>query len=401
MKYLFFDLEYATSKGGNIKICEFGYVVTNEHFEVLDKGNLIINPNITKPEWDWRVVRKILTRRVKEYESSPRFDEYYYEIKELINSSDYVLGHSIDGDAKALNDDCQRYELNSINFDFYDIKKFYKEYKNTKAEISVNNIMKSFNIQGDEREHDAEADAYNTMLDLKAMLDSLEFSLEDLISLCPNVKDRNEDYVVESIHAAKARREEKLKSLFSSNTMKSYSDQRILFYQFLNNVLPNKECEKTLNGMKFSISINYEQSHCSQMFNIVQILCNLGAEYVLKASTADVFVKYESYFEDGTLNDCSKSRFVKEAIENGANIKVVDLNEFFSMIGITEEELNNLPMVSLDCLLREDANIKNEKILNKYFKRKKRVVQKKEEFGNTIGNMYGDVLSGLKPAMNN
>lgn len=403
MKYLFFDLEYATSRGGVCKICEFGYVVTNEHFEIVKKGNFIIDPYINRCDWDWRVVKKILTRKVSVYEKQPRFDEYYSNIKDLINSADYVLGHSLDGDAKALNDDCQRYELNSINFDFYDIKKFYMEYVNTKEEISVNNIMKSFNIQGDERAHDAEADAYNTMLDLKAMLDSLELSLDDLITLCPKAKDRNEDFVVSSLEAARIRREEKMKLMFSSsgsNTLKQWSDQKTLFHQFLDNVLPNKECEKTLSGIKFSMSINYEEIHCIQMFNIVQILCNLGAEYVLKASRADIFVKYDSYLEDGTLKECSKSKYVDEANSNGANIKVIDLNEFLSMINITEEELNSLPMVSLDCLLREDANIKNRKILNKYLKKQKKESSKKEEFGATIGDMFGDFLKNLNLAMN-
>ena len=372
--YLFFDLEYATSKGGNIRICEFGYVLTNEKFEILKKGNFIIDPYIKKSDWDWRVVKKILTRNVKEYVSMPRFDEYYFDIKDLINSADYVIGHSLDGDAKALNDDCKRYKLNSINFDFYDIKKFYMEYKNTKDQISVNNIMKSFNIQGDERAHDAEADAYNTMLDLKAMLDSLELSLEDLITLCPNAKDRNEKFIVSSLEASRIKREERMKAMFSpsgSNTLKQWSDQKTLFHQFLDNVLPNKKSEKTLSGIKFSISINYEETHCIQMFNIVQILCNLGAEYVLKASRADIFVKYDSYLEDGTLKECSKSKYVEEAISNGANIKVISFNDFLTMINISEEGLNSLPMVSLDCLLREDANIKNRKILNKYLKQKK------------------------------
>ena len=403
MKYLFFDLEYATSKGGSIKICEFGYVVTNERFEIIKKGNFIIDPYINRCDWDWRVVKKILTRTVKEYELMPRFDEYYYDIKDLINGADYVLGHSLDGDAKALNDDCQRYELDSIDFDFYDIKKFYMEYKNTKDEISVNNIMKSFNIQGDERAHDAEADAYNTMLDLKAMLDSLELSLEELITLCPNAKDRSENFIVSSLEESRIKREERMKAMFSpigSNTLKQWSEQKTLFHQFLDNVLPNKECEKTLSGIKFSMSINYEEIHCIQMFNIVQILCNLGAEYVLKASRADIFVKYDSYLEDGTLKECSKSKYVKEAIEKGANIKVIDLNEFLSMINITEEELNNLPMVSFDCLLREDANIKNRKILNRYLKKQTNKIVKKEEFGVTIGDMFGDLLNNLNLATN-
>lgn len=404
MKYLFFDLEYATSKGGISKICEFGYVVTNEKFDVINKGNFIIDPYINRCDWDWRVVRKILTRRVNEYEASPRFDEYYYDIKNLINSADYVLGHSLSGDAKALNDDCLRYELGSIDYKFYDIKKFYMEYKNTKDEISVNNIMKSFNIQGDERAHDAEADAYNTMLDLKAMLDSLELSLEDLITLCPEAVDYNNNYTVESLELSRIKREEKMKEMFSSsgsNTLRQWSEQKTLFHQFLDNVLPNIECEKTLSGLKFSMSINYEEIHCVQMFNIVQILCNLGAEYVLKASRADIFVKYDSYLEDGTIKECSKSKYVKEAIEKGANIKVIDLNEFLSMINTTEEELDKLPMVSLDCLLREDANIKNRKILNRYLKKQTNKIVKKEEFGVTIGDMFGDLLKNLNLATNN
>jgi len=401
MKYLFFDLEYATSKGGNIKICEFGYVLTNEKFEILNKGNFIIDPYINRCDWDWRVVKKILTRNVKEYEENPRFDEYYDDICDLIKSADYVLGHSLDGDAKALNDDCQRYELGSIDYKFYDIKKFYMEYKNTKDEISVNNIMKSFNIQGDERAHDAEADAYNTMLDLKAMLDSLELSLDDLITLCPEAVDYNNNYTVKSLELSRIKREKKMEKMFSSsgsNTLRQWSVQKTLFHQFLDNVLPNKECEKRLDGLKFSMSINYEEIHCVQMFNIVQILCNFGAEYVLKASRADIFVKYDSYLEDGTLKECSKSKYVKEAIEKGANIKVIDLNEFLSMIHITEEELNNLPMVSFDCLLREDANIKNRKILNRYLKKQTNKIVKKEEFGVTIGDMFGDLLKNLNLA---
>ena len=93
MKFLFFDLEYATSKGGNIKICEFGFVVTDENFKIKERDNFIINPNILREEWDWRVVRTILTRRVSEYENSPKFDEYYDDIVELIKSADYVLNY--------------------------------------------------------------------------------------------------------------------------------------------------------------------------------------------------------------------------------------------------------------------------------------------------------------------
>ena len=67
--------------------------MTDENFKILDRDNFIINPNIFREEWDWRVVRKILTRRVSEYEDSPKFDEYYDDIVKLIKSADYVLNY--------------------------------------------------------------------------------------------------------------------------------------------------------------------------------------------------------------------------------------------------------------------------------------------------------------------
>ena len=41
MRYLFFDIECAD---GNFKICEFGYVITDESFNILTKKNILINP---------------------------------------------------------------------------------------------------------------------------------------------------------------------------------------------------------------------------------------------------------------------------------------------------------------------------------------------------------------------
>ena len=40
MRYLIFDIECCDGR----HICEFGYVITNEKFEVLDKQVITINP---------------------------------------------------------------------------------------------------------------------------------------------------------------------------------------------------------------------------------------------------------------------------------------------------------------------------------------------------------------------
>ena len=81
----------------------------------------------------------------------------------------------------------------------------------------------------------------------------------------------------------------------------------------------------------------------------------------MRASSADIFVTYPTYNENGELKECSLLNYVNEANSNGAKIKVLSFNEFLELLCITEKELDDMPMVSFDCLYREDATIKDKK----------------------------------------
>jgi len=395
MKYLFFDLEYASSRGGIDRNCEFGYVVTDEKFNVIDRGNLIINPNLDRSEWDYRVVRKILTRPIKEYESNQTFPYHYNIIKNLISSADYILGHSINGDAKAINDDCKRYDLPSIDYEFYDIKLMYKEFSNTRKDTSVENILKALNIEEAGKSHDAEIDAYHTMLELKSMLDDLGVTLEEMLELCPNSKDETSNFVVKSIEEARIRKEEEFKKSLNgdgSNDIRKHGDNRVRFLQFLDNVKPNKEGSNKFKDKKISISINYEEHHFRQMLNLIQLIVNEGGSLILKASLSNIFVKYDIIFEDGTLRNDSKYNYVCEANQNGADIEIIEFNELLDRLGISEEELDSMLMPSFDFLFEEGAVIKDTKTKN-YIERKKNKDNKNSYSANeSSGTKLGDIL---------
>ncbi len=351
MKYLFFDLEFATSKNGICKICEFGYVVTDEKFNVIKRGNFIIDPYINRSEWDYRVARKILTSTIKEYESNPRFDEYYDEIFDLIQDSNYVFGHTIDSDVKALNQDCQRYSLDSINFDFYDVKEIYKQYSEIKKARSVSNILIDLHIDGEDNAHDAETDAYNTMLILKNMLGNLEIDLEGLLELVPNAKDNTKDFVIKSIDEKLKLRSKKfndsLKSASESNDTRKGSNRR-LFLQFIDAVKPIGKSNNTFKNQMVSISINYEEHHFKQILNLIQLITNNGGKYITKASKSDVFVKYDLLQEDGSFREDTKLNYVVEANNNGANIEIINFDELLRKLKITEQELDEMPLPLLD-----------------------------------------------------
>lgn len=206
MKYLFFDIEKATSQKNLRKICEFGYVVVDENFTPIEEDNFIINPDIPRNAWDYYVVKNILTRKKSVYLAAKPFPFFYPKIRELLTTADAVVGHSTLEDANAVNNDCKLYKLPNIDYDFFDLKAFYKKLTNNEH-LSLSTIMQDYGIKGDQREHDAHADAFNTMLAFKTLLAKSGKTFEMLCSWCPEAKDRSEKYKLRSVKE----REDKMK----------------------------------------------------------------------------------------------------------------------------------------------------------------------------------------------
>lgn len=369
MKYLIFDCEFANCYEGKEKICEFGYVVVDEKFNIIYKGNIIINPNIDRKSWDKYALKNILTRTVEEYESKLTFPAYYKKIAALVNNSDYILGHSIDCDVHAVNCELERYKLPCLDFKFYDIKEMYKVYVNSNKNVSVQNMLRELQIVSNEKEHDAGADALNTMLELSVILKNVGFSLEEMIEMCPQAKDETKDLKIESRLRADQNKFERKRNLLSGDYSDGTNDMFLMgrkrnkkiFYQFLDNVQETDFGNGKLKNKKVTISLNYECCHFREMMNIVQLVKNNGGEYVLKASNADMFVTYQSFKDDGSLWFCTREGYVDKAIEEGKMIQKISFNDFLYLLGITEQELENLPLPSLDCLFRKGAIIKDNK----------------------------------------
>ena len=101
------------------------------------------------------------------------------------------------------------------------------------------------------------------------------------------------------------------------------------------------------------------QNNFTNMMKIVQLICDCGGEYVKKASTADIFVKYH-LIEDGEERRCSKYEFVQEEINKGKQIAVVEFEVFLNLLGFTEEKLNELPIEDYEYLM--DEKYKREKL---------------------------------------
>ena len=348
MKYLFFDLEMAHSNNGG-KICEFGYVVTNEYFEIVEKDNFIINPDIKKNEWDWYVLENILTRPREDYESRQKFNYFYPKIKSLIEEVDYIFGHSIDNDVKVLNTELKNYNYEALTFDFYDVKNVYKEYKSQKRDVSLETISEEFEIKLEGNQHDALYDSMKAMLELKYMINHLNLTIEELLELCPSSKFKCENYKF-------------------INFMNKNSKQRDETYKsYVKRTKVNKDVSfNRLYGKRIYIKYMYTKKYPHQSKNLVKLIHNIGGEVVLKVSESNIYVEKELYDSDNNVISCISSQVLQGEINSGKKIEIIEFNNLLSILNLTLDDLNNKKFYSDFIMRRKKKNkqIRNKKLLS-------------------------------------
>lgn len=199
MTYLFFDIECAD---GDFKICEFGYVITDESFNILTKKNILINPqcsfNLTGREGQKDL---ILSYPYEEYYKHPTFEEMHDNIRFLMTRDDMMIfGHAVKNDIGFLDKSCRYRKVDRFDYVAYDTQKILRDFSR------VNKIPRSLDkafleiVPEEERQglipHRACDDAEETMLVLKWMTKALGFTVKDIVDACPDCKVHAFEYLV-------------------------------------------------------------------------------------------------------------------------------------------------------------------------------------------------------------
>ena len=175
MRYLFFDIECANSYGGKAKIYSFGYLITDENFNMLcPPEDILINPD---SKFDPYVKKNILVYDRAMLKTMPKFNERYAEIKKLMTAKDVVcVGYGIDNDLKFLSDECERYELKKIKAKVYDVQKIIKAVEEKPARKLHLEFTERFGEQ-EEKPHRSDIDAVRTMMVCKNVLENVNKSI--------------------------------------------------------------------------------------------------------------------------------------------------------------------------------------------------------------------------------
>ncbi len=200
MDYLFFDIECSEGKS----ICSFGYVLTDSVFNVIEKKDILINPQSifhTGP-WSKKAQEKdegiTLAYPVEEFKSQPPFPAFYDIIKEIVTRKNTrVVGFSLDNDARFINYACKRYGMPFINFDFYDVQRIYQGIHELKDQVALEKVMAALGVEipDDFVQHKSSDDAHLTLLITDALCKAEGKSLEEFAVIYPRTTGHSKDYV--------------------------------------------------------------------------------------------------------------------------------------------------------------------------------------------------------------
>ena len=182
MKYLFFDIECAVVSKVAAKICAFGYCLTDEKFNILEKEDLLINPQGNFHLTDRKGTQGlVLPYKYDEFKNYPTFCDRAEKIYSLLQDKDTIVaGHATINDVKYLNFESKRFALPPFAFRFTDTQFIYmNRIGDFSRQFGLGAIAEQLGVEF--VPHRAVDDAYATMKVAEAMCQAEGLSFPQLL----------------------------------------------------------------------------------------------------------------------------------------------------------------------------------------------------------------------------
>lgn len=339
MDYLFYDIECSDGR----HMCSFGYVITDEYFNILEKADILINPEAIFHTGAWSKKNREkdpgieLAYPKERFKANPTFPGRYERIQRLLQHDDRkIIGFSHHNDALFLTVACKRYELPVINYKFYDAQEMFGESRNIVNQVALNAIAEALEVDLSKLvQHRSDDDAEASMLVTKALCEDLGLTIEELIGHCPRcagevtAEGKCKYYVREAKRAEKRMRAAAVRS--NRMTTKNLEE----FKKYVRGLKPDPILELTLRGKKVTLNSPYEYKHFKEACLIAKEIAARGGRYVRMGSEADIYVA------DGQGKRCMRLPHVKRAIAAGKAVETITFGELLTRLSLTEKELEN------------------------------------------------------------
>ena len=329
MRYLCFDIECCDGQ----HICEFGYVLIDENFSVLERDCITINPE-HKFKLTGREHESDITLAFPEeiYFNSPKFDYYYDRIRSLLTLKNcQIIGFSLTNDAGFLATAYEIYNKEPVPFTYIDFQKLYQGYVKSKNRVSVERIVKELDIT-DVQLHKSDDDSWAVVRALQVISKKECLSLPETISM---LKIRNNNYQSER---AKEHNLSLLEKVYSGNERA----QREFLKNFIKKVkLYGNPKDDVFFGKSVCISSVFQHECFNEFLVLIERIYFYGATYTGKASACDIFIDYGN-------DDKKEIRYssAKQAIEDGHPILFMSLEEALTALKLNKTDLSKTDYIN-------------------------------------------------------
>ncbi len=330
MRYLFYDVECSNCFNGEGKICSFGYVITDEEFNVLEKNDIVMNPASRfylrrkegRPEIE-------LAYSEEYFRSQPKFDKFYEKIKYMLEEPDQiVMGHSILNDVKHLAYQCKRYKFPCINYRFGDSQLIYKKFvqHGSGSQVGLAKICEEFDIHP-EHLHRSDDDAWATMEFVRKICEEKHVSLYRLLSDNPECTGEIENFEITMNGVSVTRSKRFL--------------QRMLD-EYVKTLKPAAGGE--LEGKRFCMSRKFERDNADMCGFFAKRCFELGGRYTRNAMRCNVLVSADD-------EPCTREKAILADRKMKERVKIISLDEFKRLLHIGSEDMPRVAAFSLDSVI--------------------------------------------------
>ncbi len=289
MRYLFFDIECCDGK----HMCSFGYVVCDEKMKVLKKEDILINP-----QYPFRLARRGHEPDIKlayppeVFLKQPDFSFYYDKIKDLVLTSDMVLGHAVTNDVRFLNTACAQYKLEQWRYCALDTQKVFAQLTRSQN-MSLEHIAEKTGVEI-KYLHKSDDDAELTMSAFKSVLKKIKMTPKEIAEICPSCVSYTEGGTPKASNASA--------------------------YKILKAKAKTLEPEKgQFSGKTVCFSEHLEKKDTLKVWATIKEFCKKGGQYTNMAEKADYFVKADFI--------CKRHKVVQ-------NSTVMDIFQFAETVGL-------------------------------------------------------------------
>ena len=337
MRYLAFDIECCDGQ----HICEFGYVLTNEKFNLIEKDVLIINPDKPFNLGNGRRPGDIkLFFSEATYYSRACFPHFYERIKRLLTAKDQiVIGHAVSNDAGFIRRACKRYDLPPINFAYLDSQRAYAFYTVSKDRLSLERVADALEVEKTEILHRSDEDALLTLRIVKGLCEKLSVDVEGLKGLYPSAIGYSRNF---DIRYCSSSITDTLSTLIKNPEALSKNQRALCLKRFVEKVKPSGEIIRSrLTGRKLCFGVEFERTRVKDTYVLIRLLADHGCGYSTNVFEDDYFVATDEELNTPDLKGHTRYYAAKTAC------KIISFAELYSMLGVDEKQVEEAPFPTL------------------------------------------------------